>query len=68
MCDIRYQDVVKLRIVKTEFDIEGYPDPTLHAAGSGRATAPGTLVPDAPGVITSNAALSRRRRTMPTDL
>ena len=53
---IRYQDVRDLKpLVKTEFNIEGYPDTDfldlVHAVKPDQLT----LVPDAPGVLTSNA-------------
>jgi pyridoxine 5-phosphate synthase len=52
---IRYADVVALKgIVKTEFNIEGYPDERyLQLVAETRPTQ-ATLVPDAPGVLTSN--------------
>lgn len=52
---IRYSDVNLLKpILKTEFNIEGYPDERFLALVE--ATLPGqcTLVPDPPGVLTSN--------------
>jgi pyridoxine 5-phosphate synthase len=53
---IRYTDVMQLKeVVKTEFNIEGYPDERymriIREARPGQAT----LVPDAPDAITSNA-------------
>ena len=52
---IRYKDVVELKkIVKTEFNIEGYPDQRYMQLVAETKPAQATLVPDAPGVITSN--------------
>jgi pyridoxine 5-phosphate synthase len=53
---IRYDDVYKLKeVVKTEFNIEGNPtDKFIHLVLSVKPTQV-TLVPDAPGVLTSNA-------------
>jgi len=53
---IRYADVLNLkRVVKTEFNIEGYPDARyldlIHEVRPAQAT----LVPDGPTAITSNA-------------
>ena len=53
---IRYQDVRDLRpLLKTEFNIEGYPSPAfchlVHEVKPNQVT----LVPDAPDQITSNA-------------
>ncbi len=53
---IRYTDVVNLKgVVKTEFNIEGYPDARyldiIHEVRPAQAT----LVPDGPAAITSNA-------------
>ena len=52
---IRRDDVFKLRpLVTTEFNIEGYPSPEfLELVESVRPTQV-TLVPDAPGVLTSS--------------
>jgi pyridoxine 5-phosphate synthase len=52
---IRYQDVVQLKkIVKTEFNIEGYPDDRYLKLIREVTPEQATLVPDAPDVITSN--------------
>ncbi|WP_276368149.1 pyridoxine 5'-phosphate synthase [Chryseolinea sp. H1M3-3] len=53
---IRYSDVLALKsVVKTEFNIEGYPDERyLHIIEQVRP-AQATLVPDPPQAITSNA-------------
>lgn len=53
---IRYADVIKLKeVVKTEFNIEGFPDERymklLHEVKPAQAT----LVPDPPAAITSNS-------------
>lgn len=53
---IRYQDVIDLRpIVKTEFNIEGYPDKKFIDLVCKVKPHQVTLVPDAPDAITSNA-------------
>lgn len=53
---IRYSDVIELaKIVTTEFNIEGYPDDRYMELVKKVNPAQATLVPDAPGVITSNA-------------
>lgn len=53
---IRYDDVYKLRpIVKTEFNIEGYPSPEFMDLVLKVKPEQVTLVPDAPGVLTSSA-------------
>lgn len=47
-------DVYALRpVVKTEFNIEGYPDPRFMEIVSDVRPAQATLVPDSPDVITS---------------
>lgn len=52
---IRYQDVVDLNpVVKTEFNIEGYPDERYLEIISLIRPAQATLVPDSPDVLTSN--------------
>lgn len=52
---IRYQDVVALKkIVKTELNIEGYPDQRYLQLVAETQPVQATLVPDAPGVLTSN--------------
>ena len=53
---IRYQDVIDLKpLLKTEFNIEGYPQKSfIDLVCSVRPTQV-TLVPDKPGQITSNA-------------
>ena len=58
---IRYQDVLDLRpVVKTEFNIEGYPDERFMELCRKVKPEQATLVPDAPDVITSNAGWDTR--------
>ena len=53
---IRYQDVIDLRpLVKTEFNIEGYPNKKFIDLVLSVKPEQVTLVPDPPGVLTSNA-------------
>jgi pyridoxine 5-phosphate synthase len=53
---IRYTDVLQLKeVVKTEFNIEGYPDERYMKIIRETRPAQATLVPDAPDAITSNA-------------
>jgi len=53
---IRYSDVVDLApAVTTEFNIEGYPNEEFIALVLANRPAQVTLVPDPPGVLTSNA-------------
>lgn len=53
---IRRDDVFKLRpLVKTEFNIEGYPSPDFMDLVLKVKPAQVTLVPDAPDALTSNA-------------
>lgn len=53
---IRYSDVVELApAVQTEFNIEGYPNEEFIALVLKNKPAQVTLVPDPPGVLTSNA-------------
>lgn len=53
---IRYRDVIQLReVVKTEFNIEGYPDERFLKMIKQVKPAQATLVPDGPDVLTSNA-------------
>jgi pyridoxine 5-phosphate synthase len=52
---IRYDDVPKLKaVVKTEFNIEGYPSPDFMDLVLKNRPHQCTLVPDAPGVLTSD--------------
>lgn len=53
---IRYQDVYDLsKVVNTEFNIEGYPNQKFIDLVLDVKPAQVTLVPDPPGVLTSNA-------------
>ncbi|MDL5045865.1 pyridoxine 5'-phosphate synthase [Oscillatoria amoena NRMC-F 0135] len=53
---IRFSDVMQLKdVVKTEFNIEGYPDSRYMKIIRDVKPAQATLVPDAPDVITSHA-------------
>jgi pyridoxine 5-phosphate synthase len=53
---IRYTDVLQLKeVVTTEFNIEGYPDERFMQIIREVKPAQATLVPDPPGVLTSNA-------------
>lgn len=53
---IRYQDVIDLKpLVKTEFNIEGYPSDTFLDMVLKIKPTQVTLVPDPPDVLTSNA-------------
>jgi pyridoxine 5-phosphate synthase len=53
---IRYNDVIQLsEIVKSEFNIEGYPDERFLKMIRQVKPAQATLVPDGPDVLTSNA-------------
>ncbi|MDH4058378.1 MAG: pyridoxine 5'-phosphate synthase [Cyclobacteriaceae bacterium] len=53
---IRYSDVLQLKkVVKTEFNIEGYPDARYLQLIKEVNPEQATLVPDSPHVLTSNA-------------
>jgi len=53
---IRYSDVLLLKdVVKTEFNIEGYPDDRYMDLIRETKPAQATLVPDSPDVLTSSA-------------
>ncbi len=53
---IRFSDVIHLKdVVTTEFNIEGYPDERYMKIIREIKPAQATLVPDPPGVLTSNA-------------
>ncbi|MDP1623517.1 MAG: pyridoxine 5'-phosphate synthase [Bacteroidales bacterium] len=53
---IRYRDVLDLKpLLTTEFNIEGYPSREFIDLVTGVRPAQVTLVPDPPGVLTSNA-------------
>jgi len=61
---IRYQDVLDLRpIVRTEFNIEGFPSESFIRLVSGVVPEQVTLVPDAHDAITSNAGWNTVRYT-----
>ena len=58
---IRYQDVYDLsKVVKTEFNIEGYPDEAFLKLVCDVKPHQATLVPDPPDVLTSNAGWDAR--------
>lgn len=58
---IRRSDVRELaRVVRTEFNIEGYPGDEFNALVLEVRPAQVTLVPDPPGVLTSNAGWDAR--------
>ncbi len=60
---IRYQDVRDLRpILKTEFNIEGYPSESFISLVLEVHPAQVTLVPDAPDALTSNAGWDTLKR------
>ena len=53
---IRYNDVIDLKpVVSTEFNIEGYPNERFLDLVMNVIPEQVTLVPDPPGVLTSNA-------------
>ncbi len=59
---IRYQDVLDLKpLLKTEFNIEGYPTPDFIDLVKKVKPAQVTLVPDPPNVLTSNAGWNTRK-------
>jgi len=58
---IRYRDVYDLKpVLSTEFNIEGYPSPDFIDLVLAVKPAQVTLVPDPPGVLTSNAGWDTR--------
>ena len=60
---IRYQDVFDLsKVVKTEFNIEGYPSEKFIDLVLAVRPAQVTLVPDPPDVLTSNAGWNVREQ------
>ncbi len=60
---ITYADVRGLKpIVTTEFNVEGFPDPTFIALVLEVKPHQVTLVPDAPDVLTSNAGWDTRKQ------
>jgi pyridoxine 5-phosphate synthase len=59
---IRYQDVRELKpLLKTEFNIEGYPSKDFIDLVLEVMPAQVTLVPDPPGVLTSNAGWDTKK-------
>ncbi len=59
---IRHQDVLQLKeVVKTEFNIEGYPDKRYLELIRLTRPAQATLVPDPPDALTSNAGWDTHR-------
>lgn len=59
---IRYQDVLDLKeVVRTEFNIEGYPDERYMEIIRLARPAQATLVPDPPDVLTSNAGWDTKK-------
>lgn len=67
---IRYQDVRDLKpLVKTEFNIEGYPNPKFLDLVLEVQPEQVTLVPDSPDVLTSNAGWDvKNNKSMLQDL
>lgn len=60
---IRRADALALReLVTTEYNIEGYPSPDFIALALAARPNQVTLVPDPPGVLTSNAGWDARRQ------
>lgn len=60
---ITYEDVRMLKaIVTTEFNVEGFPDPSFLALVHEVKPDQVTLVPDAPDVLTSNAGWDTRKQ------
>ena len=61
---IRYQDVLDLAaVVKTEFNIEGYPDERYMKLVLSVKPTQATLVPDPPDVLTSNAGWDTKKNS-----
>ena len=67
---ITSKDVYDLsKVVTTEFNIEGYPNDRFMSLISDIVPAQATLVPDAPGVLTSNAGWNtKQNQSMLTEL
>lgn len=67
---IRYSDVLEIRpVIKTEFNIEGYPSQSFIALVLAVKPDQVTLVPDAHDAITSNAGWdTRKNRNFLTDI
>jgi pyridoxine 5-phosphate synthase len=60
---IRYNDVLQLKdVVKTEFNIEGFPDARFLRLIKDVKPAQATLVPDGPDAITSNSGWDTLRQ------
>ncbi|HNS16528.1 MAG TPA: pyridoxine 5'-phosphate synthase [Bacteroidales bacterium] len=58
---IRYRDVIEIKpLITTEFNIEGYPAESFIDLVLSSVPDQVTLVPDAPGVLTSNAGWDTR--------
>lgn len=58
---IRYRDVEELSsVITTEFNIEGYPDDSFLKLVARVKPSQVTLVPDPPGILTSNAGWDTR--------
>ncbi|MBP6976846.1 MAG: pyridoxine 5'-phosphate synthase [Bacteroidales bacterium] len=58
---IRYRDVIEIKpLITTEFNIEGYPSESFTELVLTVLPDQVTLVPDAPGVLTSNAGWDTR--------
>ena len=59
---ITYQDVLDLaKVVTTEYNIEGYPNDRFMNLVLGVKPTQATLVPDPPGVLTSNAGWDTKK-------
>ena len=62
---IRYDDVYKLKeVVRTEFNIEGFPSEEFLTLVESVKPQQVTLVPDPPEVITSNAGRETRKNSV----
>jgi len=60
---IKYQDVLDIKpVISTEFNIEGYPDDRYLELVKRVSPDQATLVPDGPGVLTSNAGWDTLKR------
>ncbi|MDH4089450.1 MAG: pyridoxine 5'-phosphate synthase [Cyclobacteriaceae bacterium] len=61
---IRYNDVIDLKdVIRTEFNVEGYPDDRYMKILREVKPAQATLVPDGPDAITSNAGWDTVKHT-----
>jgi pyridoxine 5-phosphate synthase len=67
---ITHQDVLDLQaVVTTEYNIEGYPNERFMELVLGVKPTQATLVPDPPGVLTSNAGWdTKKNQSLLTDL